>query len=69
MTFPLYIEELRKNLTSPRGFLTAETYEAILLTTYLTAACVRHLLVTKKFSFVLTRKFSSDPIEAIFGTL
>lgn len=68
VTFPLYIEEL-KNSTSPRGFLTKETYEALLLTTYSTAACIRHLLVTEKLSFVLTRKFSSDPIEALFGTL
>lgn len=69
VTFPLYIEDLKKKSTSPRGFLTTETYEALLLTTYSTAACVRHLLVTEKFSFVLTRKFSSDPIEALFGTL
>lgn len=61
VTFPLYIEELKKNSTSPRGFLTTETYEALLLTTYSTCACVRHLLVTEKFYFVLTRKFSSDP--------
>ncbi|KAH9366530.1 hypothetical protein HPB48_010316 [Haemaphysalis longicornis] len=69
VTFPMYIEELKKNAASPEGFLTKETYEALLLTTYSTAACVRYLLVTQKFFFVITRKFSSDPIESMFGTL
>lgn len=69
VAFPLYIEELKKQATHPLGFLTTETYEALLLTTYSTVACIRYLLITEKFIFVLTRKFSSDPIESLFGTL
>ncbi|XP_070396043.1 uncharacterized protein [Dermacentor albipictus] len=67
--FPLYMEELKRNTSSPRGFLTTETYEALLLTTYSTVHCVRFLLTRENFGFVLTRKFSSDPIESLFGTL
>ncbi|KAL1414067.1 hypothetical protein MTO96_000974 [Rhipicephalus appendiculatus] len=69
VTFPMYIEQLKKDATSPRGFLTAETYQALLLTTYSTVYCIRYLLLTERFHFVLTRKFSSDPVESLFGTL
>ncbi|KAH6932768.1 hypothetical protein HPB50_009374 [Hyalomma asiaticum] len=69
VSFPMYIEELKKDLSSPRGFFTTETYEALLLTTYSTVSCIRYLLSTHKFHFVLTRKFSIDPIESLFGTL
>ncbi|KAH7953311.1 hypothetical protein HPB49_007026 [Dermacentor silvarum] len=69
VTLPLYIEELKKNSTSPRGFLTKETCEALLLTIYSTVACIRYLLKSEDFRFVLTRKFSSDPTESLFGTL
>lgn len=34
-----------------------------------TAACIKYLLVAKNFYFVLTRKFSIDPFESLFGTL
>lgn len=68
VTFPMYIEDLKKDATS-RGFLTAETYEGLLLTTYSTVYCIHYLHLTEKFHFVLTRKFSSDPIESLFGTL
>nr|XP_050022891.1 uncharacterized protein LOC126516841 [Dermacentor andersoni] len=69
LTFPMYVEELKNRSPSAHNFLTAETYEALLLTTYSTVACVRHLLAKEKFCFVLTRKFNSDPIESLFGTL
>ncbi|XP_077489494.1 uncharacterized protein LOC144100410 [Amblyomma americanum] len=69
VTFPLYIDQLKKDATYPRAFFSAETYEALLLTTYSTACCIRYLLAEEKFCFVLMRKFSSDPIEALFGTL
>lgn len=39
------------------------------MTTYSTVACVRHLLQSEQFGFVLTRKFSSDAIESLFRTL
>ncbi|XP_064482840.1 uncharacterized protein LOC135395673 [Ornithodoros turicata] len=67
-TFPAYLEELKK-LTKPSQFFTKETYGALLTTTYSTVACVRYLLQEEQFRFVLTRKFSSDPIEALFGAL
>lgn len=44
-------------------------HEALLLTTYSTVSCIRYLLKTEKFFFVVTRKFSSDPVESFFGTL
>lgn len=69
VSFPVYTEELKKDVSSPRGFFTTETYEALLLTTYSTVSCIRYLLSTEEFHFVLTRKFSSDPIESLFGTL
>ncbi|KAH8033744.1 hypothetical protein HPB51_015776 [Rhipicephalus microplus] len=47
----------------------AKTYEALLLTTYSTVAFTRHLLSRENFRFVLSRKFNSDPIESLFGTL
>lgn len=65
VTFPMYLEALNKRSGHAREFLTAETYQAILLATYLTVACVRHLLTEEKFSFVLTQKFNSDPIESL----
>ncbi|KAH8021084.1 hypothetical protein HPB51_012368 [Rhipicephalus microplus] len=65
---PMYLDELEKSCRSQKKFLTKETYEAFLLTTYSTVACIKYLL-TEKFLFVLTRKFNSDHIESLFGTL
>ncbi|KAM7309977.1 hypothetical protein ISCGN_006946 [Ixodes scapularis] len=67
-SFPAYLEQI-KSTASPSQFLTTETYEALLLTTYSTVACVQHLLTKEEFGFVLTRKFSSDAIESLFGSL
>jgi hypothetical protein len=47
--------------------LTKETYEATLFTAQSSHACVMYLL-SSGFLFVLTRTFSSDPIEATFST-
>nr|XP_050042076.2 uncharacterized protein LOC126539322 [Dermacentor andersoni] len=69
VTFPVYLETLKKRSGHACEFLAAETYEAILLTTYSTVVCVRYLLTEEKFSFVLTRKFNSDPNESLFGCL
>ncbi|KAH8027278.1 hypothetical protein HPB51_004105 [Rhipicephalus microplus] len=44
-------------------------YEAFLLTTYSAVVCIKYLLTEEKFLFVLTRKFNSDPIKSLFGTL
>lgn len=39
------------------------------MTTYSTVACTKYLLREERFFFVLTRRFNSDPIESLFGTL
>ena len=49
--------------------LSKETYEALIFTCKSTAACVRYLLQERKFKFVLTRRFSTDNIERMFGTI
>ncbi|XP_064480056.1 uncharacterized protein LOC135393663 [Ornithodoros turicata] len=67
-TFTAYLSKL-KEATKPTQFFTKETYEALLMTTHSTVACVRHLLQEEKFGFVLTRKFSSDAVESLFGAL
>ncbi|KAH8035036.1 hypothetical protein HPB51_003877 [Rhipicephalus microplus] len=69
VTLPVYLAELEESCRSQKEFLTKETYEAFLLTTYSTVACIKYLLQEEKFLFVLTRKFNSDPIESLFGTL
>lgn len=51
------------------NFLTRETFAALAQTTKSNIQCVRYLLEDKQFAFVLTRKFSSDQIEALFGFL
>ncbi|KAH6927914.1 hypothetical protein HPB50_009847 [Hyalomma asiaticum] len=52
-----------------KGIPTKETYEALLLTAYSTAACIKYLLTEEKFLFVFTCKFNSDPIESLLSTL
>ncbi|KAH6923078.1 hypothetical protein HPB50_021408 [Hyalomma asiaticum] len=69
LSFPMYVEDLKNKSPSANNFFPAETYKALLLTTYSTVACVQHLLTEEKFLFVLTRKFNSDPIESLLGTL
>ncbi|XP_049272289.1 uncharacterized protein LOC125758736 [Rhipicephalus sanguineus] len=69
VTLPMYLDELKNSCGNRKEFLTKETYEALLLTTYSTVACIKYLLTEEKFLFVLTRKFNSDPIESLFGTL
>ncbi|KAH8038148.1 hypothetical protein HPB51_023955 [Rhipicephalus microplus] len=66
---PVCLDELEKSCRSQTEFLTKETYGAFLLTTYSTVACIEYLLKKEEFLFVLTRKFDSDPIELLFGTL
>ena len=51
------------------GFLSKETYETPLLTSRSTAACIRYLLQERHFKYVLTRKFSTDHIEMMFGSI
>jgi hypothetical protein len=49
--------------------LTKETHEAVLFTTKSTVDSVRFLITVYGFAFVLTRRFSSDDIEQLFGTV
>lgn len=44
VTFPLYLDELKKRCIHDSEFLTKETYEALLVTTYSTVACTKYLL-------------------------
>nr|XP_050024320.2 uncharacterized protein LOC126518586 [Dermacentor andersoni] len=49
-------------------FLSAETYEAILLTSKSTVLCIKYLLESG-FFYVLTKNLSSDPVELLFSSL
>ncbi|KAH7952101.1 hypothetical protein HPB52_018393 [Rhipicephalus sanguineus] len=69
VTLPMYLDELKNSCGNRREFLTKGTYEALLLTTYSTVACIKYLLTEEKFLFVLTRKFNSDPIDQDRGGL
>lgn len=66
--FVVYIEDLR-DASRTENFFSKETCHALIFTTQSNVACIRHLLTEKQFSFVLTRKMSSDPIKAMFGFL
>ncbi|KAH8039806.1 hypothetical protein HPB51_008914 [Rhipicephalus microplus] len=68
LVFLEYIE-LLKEASSPENFLTKETYHALVFTTVSNVQCIQFLLNECDFTFVLTRKFSSDPIESLFGFL
>ncbi|KAL1441843.1 hypothetical protein MTO96_008235 [Rhipicephalus appendiculatus] len=68
LVFLEYIEML-KEASSPENFLTKETYHALVFTTVSNVQCIQFLLNECDFMFVLTRKFSSDPIESLFGFL
>lgn len=53
VTCPMYTAESKTLASSPESFLTSETYEALLLTTYSTVSCIRYLLKTETFFFSL----------------
>ncbi|XP_049522070.1 uncharacterized protein LOC125944788 [Dermacentor silvarum] len=63
-----YLAEIKRQ-SPAKNFLTRETYQGLLFTTISNVECVRYLLKVMRFRFVLTRKMSSDPIEAFFGWL
>lgn len=67
-SFLQYLEDLKREC-QPKQFLTKETYHALVLTTKSNVECIRYLLEVASFKFVLTRKFSSDPVESFFGWL
>ena len=62
-------KEIKKRKEEKLKFLTKETYHAIIFTSQSTVECVRYLLQNIGFHFVLTRRFSSDNIEELFGAL
>ncbi|KAH8040855.1 hypothetical protein HPB51_013025 [Rhipicephalus microplus] len=68
LVFLEYIEML-KEASSPENFLTKETYHALVFTTVSNVQCIQFLLNECDFTFVLTRKFSSNPIESLFRFL
>ncbi|XP_049513919.1 uncharacterized protein LOC125941048 [Dermacentor silvarum] len=51
-----------------RAFISLETYEALQITTRSTVESTKFLL-RSGFVYVLTAKFSSDPVEALFSTV
>ncbi|XP_049525969.1 uncharacterized protein LOC125946502 isoform X2 [Dermacentor silvarum] len=51
-----------------KAFISQETHEALQVTTMSTVRCTQ-FLIRSGFLFVLTAKFSSDPIEALFSTI
>ena len=51
-----------------KEFLTNETFEALVLTTRSTVDCIKYLL-QNGYHYILTRAFSSDPVESLFSTL
>jgi hypothetical protein len=44
-------------------FLAQETYETLTYTTSSIVECIRYFLEELRFKYVLTRRFSIDPIE------
>lgn len=63
-----YIYHWRDTAPHKMAFLSQETYEALVVTTLATVQCTRHLL-SSGFKYVLTAKFSSDEIEALFSSI
>ena len=66
--FLMYLREWKESISNSLEFLTEETYQALVLTTKSTALCIKYLL-NQGFHYVLTRKFSSDDIEALFSAV
>ncbi|KAM7281505.1 uncharacterized protein ISCGN_005772 [Ixodes scapularis] len=63
-----YFASWKASATHKMEFLSAETYEALRVTTTSTVLCTRHLL-NSGFHFVLTSKYSSDDVESLFSTI
>lgn len=71
-TFLPYLEKWKKyckNLHHPAGFFTNETYQALVLTTKSNIEFIKYLLEENGFTYVLTRKFSTDNVERLFSTV
>jgi hypothetical protein len=55
-------------LESPR-LLSKETAEALIFTARSTSLCIKYLIGDLDFFYVLTRSFSSDPVESLFANV
>ncbi|XP_049512853.1 uncharacterized protein LOC119431730 isoform X2 [Dermacentor silvarum] len=67
--FPQYLQDINEACKpNAKKFLSAETYEALLLTSQSTVLCVKYLL-DSGFFYVLTRDLSSDSVELLFSAL
>lgn len=67
--FPAYLQEVKdESKKCQKDFISNETYQALTLTTLSTVECVKYLL-NNGFYYVLTRKFSSDPVESLFSSI
>ncbi|KAG0441368.1 hypothetical protein HPB47_015976, partial [Ixodes persulcatus] len=67
--FPRYIKNIQESSIASGGDgFTHETFQAWLFTTSSTVETVRFLLESG-VKYVFTRKFNSDPVEAVFGRL
>ena len=67
-TFLPYMKKIQESGRSRQEAFSLETYNAIVITTESTVACVQYLLKVG-FHYVLTRNFSSDDIELFFSHL
>ncbi|KAK4045378.1 hypothetical protein OUZ56_032984 [Daphnia magna] len=67
--FVTWLKDWKNSVTEKENFLTAETFEAITITTKSTIAKILFLLDTAGFKCVLTRKLNSDNLERKFGAL
>ncbi|EEC01150.1 hypothetical protein IscW_ISCW001317 [Ixodes scapularis] len=47
----MHLEDLTKRVNIPHQFLSKETYEALLMTSYSTVACIWYLLTEEPFVF------------------
>ena len=75
-TFLAYFEEWKKNIEARPGdysknakgrmFISWQTYEGILITTYSVIEAVK-FLINEGFEKVLTERFCQDPVEEYFG--
>jgi hypothetical protein len=49
--------------------LSKETAEALIFTARSTSLCIKYLIGDLDFFYVLTRSFSSDPVESLFANV
>ncbi|EFA11970.1 Transposable element P transposase-like Protein [Tribolium castaneum] len=66
--FPQYIKDIQSCSAEKRlKGLSKETADALIFTSNSSYLCISYLLKDLNFYYVLTRRFSSDPVESIFA--